>query len=834
MILRLNQSLTLCSNRLKSKMNNKFKFLIALLSISFFSVAQNNERKLTITGTIYEKDTDFPLEYATVVFEDVKTQKLSGGVTDFDGKFNFTVNEGTYNIRFEFISFKTIKLLNQKINSDKNFGKLYLEADVAQLSGVEVTGEKSTVEIKLDKRVYNVGSDMTVRGGTAGDVLNNVPSVTVDQDGTIALRGNESVTVLIDGKPSGLAGINIGDAVKMLPADAIDKVEVITNPSARYNAEGGGGIINIVLKKGKTNGLNGSFIVSAGDPETYGFNSSLNYKTNDFNVFSNFAYNYRTNLGEASFKSTFFDTTTDAVNDITGFLNEERTTKDIDNGYNANFGIDVNLNETTTWTNSVSFRRNSEDNPQNVFMDYFDANGNFTQTRNRNTKQFETSNLIEFASNLTKKFDDDEHRLTADFSVSKNQDNQEGTITDVILNSTDPALIETTINNRTRDRLLAQTDYVLPLGNDGRFEAGYRGDFVTAVTDFQIFPETSYNNLLEYVENVNALYMQYGNKINKFSYFLGLRWEDSHIEVNSFTGNDFNTKKYNNFFPTSTFNYEFNKDHSTQLSYSRRINRPRGRFINPFSTYSSNVNLFQGNPDLDPTFTHAIELGYLWKGSNFTLNSSVYTNLTDQSFQFVRRETGNFVDGVPVIVTTPINLAKEFRSGFEFNFNYSPYKWLRLNTNLNLFSVQTRGDFTYVNFNNETVTQNFDNDAFTLFTRLNAKVSLPYKIDWQSNIFYSAPQTTAQGKSLSMANFSFAFSKDVIKDKATLSMNINNAFNTMRRRFDTLIPDVTQSETDFMWRKRTILMSFTYRFNRKKESERNRREDGGGDDFMMG
>lgn len=805
--------------------------LLFFISVISFSSSQYkpDSKQINIKGTILEKDTNLPLEYATIVFENTKDNQLTGGVTDFDGNFNFNVKAGTYNVRFEFISFKTVELKNQTFKSDKDFGTIYLEPDVSQLSEIELVGEKSTVEIKLDKRVYNVGSDMTVRGGTAGDVLNNVPSVTVDSDGTIALRGNESVTVLIDGKPSGLAGINVSDVIKMLPADAIDKVEVITNPSARYNAEGSGGIINIVMKKGKNNGLNGSLVGFVGDPETYGFNSNISYKTNDFNVFSNFGYRYRTNRGQAKINSTYFDNNTPEVNDVTGYMNERRTNTDIDNGYNANFGIDWNLTSSLSWTNSVSFRENSEKNPQDVYMDYFDENNVYEQTRNRFSDQKQEDYVIEYATNFTKKFKKEDHILTADFSVSKNHDVETSVITDIVLNSTNAPLIENTLNDRTRNRLLAQTDYVLPIGENGRFEAGYRGDFATTLTDFQITPNTAYSNFLEYVEDVNALYMQYGNKINKFSYFLGLRWEDSHIEVNSLTNSDYNTKKYNNFFPTATFNYEVNKDNTFSLSYSRRIRRPRGRFVNPFSTYTSNVNLFQGNPDLDPTFTHAIELGYLLKASKLTLNSSVYTNLTDKSFQFIRKESGDYVDGVPVLIYTPINLAKEVRTGFEFNVNYSPFKWWRFNTNLNIFSVVTRGDYTYTNYLDEVVTQNFDNDAFTWFARLNSKVNLPYKIDWQTNVFYRGPQKTAQGKRLSMTNISMALSKDILKDKATLSLNVNNMFNTMKRRVETNIFDVATSDAEFQWRKRTVMFSFTYRFNRKKESDRDRKGNGGDD-----
>ncbi|MBD3723797.1 MAG: TonB-dependent receptor [Flavobacteriaceae bacterium] len=818
-----------------NKITKLTAFLFLLFTSQIFAQYKTDVKKIKITGTILEKSTNLPLEYATIVFEDAKTKQLTGGVTDFDGKFNFEVPSGIYNIRFEFISFKTIELKNQNLKDNKDFGTVYLEADVSQLAGVELVAEKPTVEIKLDKRVYNVSKDMTVKGGTAGDVLNNVPSVTVDTDGTIALRGNENVTILIDGKPSGLAGINVSDVIKMLPADAIEKVEVITNPSARYNSEGSGGIINIVLKKGKTNGLNGSVVLSAGTPETYIGSTSINYKTDNFNVFSNFSYNRRTNKGKSYVNSTYFDSGTEnIIDDITGYMNESRNNKDQDKGYNANFGADWYLTPSLTWTNSLTFRENKETDPENVLMDYLDIDRTFLYTRNRFNNQYEKNFVLEYATNFTKKFKKEDHKLTADFSVSTNRRNQNSEITDSVLGSTDAPNYEYTINNNTQDRILAQTDYVLPIGEKGRIEAGYRGSFATTLTDFQIIPNSDYNNLLKYVENINALYFQYGNKYNKFSYFLGLRWEDTDIEINSLNINNYNTKKYNNFFPTATLNYEFDEKSSFTLSYSKRINRPRGRFINPFSSYSSNVNLFQGNPDLDPTYTNVIEIGYLKRWSKLTLNSSIYTNLTDQSFQFIRRETGNFVENVPVIVSTPINLSKEVRTGFEFNVNYSPYKWWRTNTNFNLFSVQTRGDYTYIDYLNNVITQNFDNDAFGFFARLNNKITLPYKIDWQTNVFYMGPQRNAQGKRLSMTNVSMALSKDIIKDKATISVNADNLFNTAKMRRETYIKDLTMSDAEFQRRTRTILFSFTYRFNRKKESDRNKRDnnDDGDGEFM--
>lgn len=815
-------------------MNKKIIIATLLLFLGLTSFAQRPEgKKITITGRVMEKGTDFPLEYATIVFENIATKQLSGGITDENGNFKFEINAGKYNARVEFISFKTVTIQQKDFNSDTNLGVIQLAPDVAQLSEVEVIAEKSTVEIKLDKRVYNVGKDMMVKGGTVSDVLDNVPSVTVDAEGTVALRGNENVKILIDGRPSGLAGINIADALKLLPADAVEKVEVITNPSARYDAEGGGGIINIVLRKGKANGVNGSVMVNAGDPETYGTSISLNKKSEAYNLFSNFGYNYRSNPGNTLVDAEYFnsDGTTNR------FINERRTNDRLSEGYNANFGIDLNLSKSLTWTNALTFRENRGKNPDNVFFYNFDSAFNPTFIRNRLNDQRSDEFSIEYASNLVKKFKKDGHQLTADLSFSQNRENEFATITDQILGDPTSIDLEQTANLQKQQRNLIQTDYVLPIGKNGRFEAGYRGSFLKNLTDFSVTPDISnFSNELEYIENVNALYTQYGSKINKFSYFFGIRFEDSNIEVNSLTENDYNTKKYNNLFPSATFNYEFSESSSVSLSYSKRINRPRGRFLNPISSLSSNINIFQGNPDLDPSLTDAIDLGYLKKWNKLTFNTSAYINVTNDSFQFIRKESGLFVEGVPVILSTPINLAKEYRAGFEFNLNYTPYKWWRLNGNFNAFRNETQGDYSYVDFLGNTVIQNFDNVALTWFARINSKITLPYKIDWQTNATYNAPQSNAQGRSLGVASMNLAFSKDVLKDKGTIALNVSDVFNSRKRIMETNIPNVVNSYSEMQWRERQIMLTFTYRFNKQKNERdrQQRREDNGGEGEFMG
>ena len=404
---------------------------------------------------------------------------------------------------------------------------------------------------------------------------------------------------------------------------------------------------------------------------------------------------------------------------------------------------------------------------------------------------------------------------------------------DQILGNPSSLFTEATSNKQSQQRNLLQADYVLPIGKDGRFEAGYRGSFQKNLTEFEITPASAYTNTLEYNEYVNAFYTQYGSKINKFSYFLGLRFEDSNIDVNSLTSNNYNNKRYNNFFPSATVNYEISDKSSLSLSYSKRINRPRGRFLNPFSTYSSNINVFQGNPDIDPSLTDAIDLGYLTKWDKLTFSTSAYINVTNDSFQFIRKESGQFVEGVPVIISTPINLAKEYRAGFEFNLNYTPYKWWRLNGNFNMFRNETQGNYNYINYLGTAVSQNFDNTALTWTSRVSSKINLPYKIDWQTNVSYEAPQTTAQGKRLGVYGVNLAFSKDVLKDKGTIAFNVSDLFNSRKRLIETNIENVVNSYSEMQWRVRQINLSFTYRFNKQKnDRDKPRREEGGEGEFM--
>lgn len=807
----------------------KLQFVLAFLFLitSFLSFAQGRPQfsKIKITGKVIEKVSKQTLEYATITFTNAKSTKaIAGGITNPKGEFDIDIIPGTYDIKIEFISFKPIIIKDKNLTESTNLGQITLEEDATQLNEVVVRAEKSSVEIKLDKKVYNVGQDMMVKGGTVSDVLDNVPSVSVDVEGNVSLRGSDNIRILIDGRPS--YAVNIAEALKQLPADAIDKVEVITNPSARYDAEGGSGLINIILKKGKNQGFNGTFIASAGIPETYGGSANVNYKTEKLNFFTTAGYNHRTNEGGGKTNSQYFN----EDGSIKNFLDEDRNTKRTRDGFNGRAGIEWTVAPNTFWTNAINYQKDNGENTDLINYNNYDAARNFTGSTFRLGTGESGGENVEYNSNLIKNFNDKGHKLTVDGSISRNTDDSQSIITGT--NN-----FNNTLNNQVQKQAQFQADYVLPIGEGSQFEAGYKGNFGDLNNQYYVLDDQgaridNLSNTLEYKENINALYSSYGFKVNKFSYLFGLRWEDTNIEVNLLDTNDFNSKKYNNLFPSAFVSYEISDQSNITTSYSKRLSRPRGRFMNPAVNYASNVNIFQGNPDLDPSLTNKFDFGYIKRWEKITFNTSAYFEDTKDVFSFVRSPTGDEVNGIPVIRSSPINLGKEQKFGFEFTLNYSPFKIWRLNSNFNFYNVKTTGEHSYTDTQGDLIVQNLDNQANSWSARISSKLTLPYKIDWQLNANYNGEQKTAQGKNLGQFGMNTAFSKDVLKDKATIAFNISDIFNTRKMRSYTYLENQT-SYSEMQFRKRQFNLSFTYRFNKPKgEKEKNaqpRNEDNGGE-----
>lgn len=814
-----------------------FLFILSIITLSLGATNTDPLEKITITGKVIDKDTKQPLEYATIVIKSLDGKIITGGITDVKGEFNIQVAKGVYDISIEFISFKTKTFKSKEISGNTDLGTIILEVDAQTLKEVEIIAEKSTVEIRLDKKIYNVGKDMTVKGGTASDVLDNVPSVSVDVEGNVSLRGSENVRILINGKPSGLVGMSSTDALRQLPADAIEKVEVITSPSARYDAEGTAGILNIILRKGKANGFNGSMSASAGIPDNYGLSTNLNYRTNKANFFGSGGYNYRNAPGNSKSDVTYLNPSEFTPD----FRNEKREYDRENDGYNTRFGLEYFLSDKTSLTGTVLYRESNGDDVSTNISDEFDENKILTRTNNRVELADENDKTTEYSLNFIHDFNKDGHKLTMDFQYENSLENSSSLITD---NDTFPALIENeperiSSDNDTED-ILIKGDYVLPIGKNSQFEFGFNTSLKKLNSDYlvegfdvetnQFYNNTNFSNTLDFEQNIYSLYSQYGNKVNKFSYLLGLRMENTDRKISLLQTNENFDKNYTEFFPTVNLGLEFSEGESLTLGYNRRLGRPGHWFLNPFESRTSQTFIRKGNVNLDPTYTNSFDLGYIKKWEKLTLNSSLYYQHAINNIEMAQKEEIREVNGVPtlVIIMTPINLSSQDRYGFEFTANYNPIKWWKITNSFNFFKSVTGGDYNGINYDKENV---------SWFTRLESRISLPGKIDWQTSGMYMGPSESATAKIKAMYNVNLAFSKDILKEKGTLSLNVSDLFNSRKRNSTNYSPSISSPTTisvnEFQWRQRQIMLNFTYRFNQKKKNERQQREENGGEEGMF-
>jgi len=786
-----------------------------------YIMGQKNVNLVLVSGKIIEIETNLPLEYATITFfSKVENKMKGGGITDPDGNFSISIPKGTYDVSVEYFSFENITKLNVNFNQDTNLGTLKMNSDLQALDAVDIIAEKTTVEIKLDKKIYNVGRDLTVRGGSVSDVLDNVPSVSVDIEGNVALRGNGNVRILINGKPSGLVGLNSTDALRQLPADAIEKVEIITSPSARYDAEGTAGILNIILRRSKILGLNGAIIINSGYPNQLGASGNINYRTGDINVFNNSGYSYRKSPGSSGVETEFFNTEYDEdgilIQDSPNtFRNEYRTFERIRKGFNSNTGVEWYITPTTSLTTAFLASKSNNSNESFNRAETLDLTGAVISESVRYDPETETDQTTQFSVNFDKQFHgNSEHRLTFDFQL-ENSSEDEGSI---IYNEGIAAERVRTIEDQKR--VLIQSDFTLPINDKTRFEGGYNGRFSTNNTAYSLeFAEddsfildTNISNVLVYKENVNAVYTQYGSKVkDKFSFLLGLRMEATNITISQLSSNEYTNSNYIGLFPTVNLGYEFSENQNLTIGYNRRISRPRSRFLNPFPSRSSATNLFQGNPNISPSYSNGVDIGYLNTLEKITLNTSLYYNHATDVFTYISEDTGDEVvingESVPVIRRGPINLAEDDRLGFEFTLTYRPSKKWNMNANFNLYHSAIKGNYKGLSY---------DSENLGWFVRLNNKYTLPGNIEWQTRLSYSGPTVDAINRREGIFSSNMAFSKDLFKEKASITLNINDLFNTQRRNLESTTPTF-YSDGYYRWRVRSYSLSFTYRFNQAKK-----------------
>ncbi|MRI63319.1 TonB-dependent receptor [Ornithobacterium rhinotracheale] len=800
-----------------------YTWILLLLCASLF--AQN----VHITGSLRDAQ-NLPVSYAQIIFENIKDDKIFKEVfTEDNGDFQADVPAGTYEISIQPLNGGLIK--RQKIlNSDTNFGTIQIETGSIALSEVKAMGSKPLYRLELDKRVYDMERDPSVRGASISDALNNVPSIQVDTDGTISLRGNTDLRVLIDGKPSAMTGIsNVSEALKNLPAESVQRVEVITNPSARYDAEGTAGIINIIMKKGSNIGFNANFSTTLGLPEQESFSANMNIKTKKWNFFINPNVSHSNSTGKRSFTNVFLDEKRKekSMEMQKGDMQGKRLSTGV------NLGVDHYLTEKTSLSLSGNYRYDESKNTNTSNYEDF-AYGVISGKSQRleNEKEFDTSAEANFS--LKHEFNKNGHELNFAASTSYGKEDENSNILgkSILGNKTETNQI--TSNKESQTRNFLKLDYVLPLGEKSRFEFGYKGEWESNNSDYwvqslensQWIIKPGFADVLDYDQNIQALYSQWGNKFGRFSYLLGLRMEASDIKIQSKNASGKN-KKYTSWFPTATFNYSLDNEEKNQIqiSYSRRIRRPMGQFLSPFNNYSDDRNIFLGNPNLDPTFTDAYELAYITQLGNVSITPSIYYRHSQDEINVFRRSAE--IDGSQIFITQPINVGSQNSYGVEFTLSAPVTKWWHLFSNFNFYKYQM--DAIY----NDPLSQkayDLSSDAFNWFGRISNSLKLPAKIEGQLSAFYHGPMQNAQSKNKAMFGIDLALSKDILNGNGTLTLNARDLLNSRKRRTESYGEDYL-SEMEMQWRPRSIL-SFSYRINQKKKKERQAREDMGSDEMV--
>lgn len=804
--------------------------LIAQPSMEGQPIPGTTPARTYLKGKVVDGSTQMPLDFATVsIFNQIDSALVGGNVTDDNGFFNIEVKPGVYYINIEFLAYqsKTIKdVAIEKGQDDVELGIIALVPEATSMEEVVVVAEKSQMQLALDKKIFNVGKDLASRGGTAADLLDNVPSVQVDVEGNISLRGSGNVRILIDGKPSGLIGISGTNGLRQLQANMIEQIELITNPSARYEAEGMAGIINIILKKEQKTGLNGSFDVTVGQPDNYGTAINLNYRTEKLNFFTNYGISYRQGPGTGSSYQEVYnnDTTFITVQD------NERLRGGLSN--NIRLGADYFFNPKNTLTGAVNLRLGNDDNHSETrYRDYLFSLDNPLGITIRTDDEKEDETKMEYALTYKRTFDKKGQEFSFD---TRYQDNTEKEGSDLVNRFYTPEfepdgqadLLQRSDNKESERQLILQTDYVHPIGKEGKFEAGLRSSFRDIDNDFLVqefaddawFALDGLSNNFQYDENIYAAYLIYGNKQGKFSWQLGLRPEYSQVSTQLLQTNEINDRSYLNLFPSAHFTYDLPAQNAVQISYSRRVRRPRFWDLNPFFTFSDNRNFFSGNPDLDPEFTNSMEFGHIKYWDNASLSSSIYYRHTDGKIDRIR-----VVNDDGTSVTKPENLLTEDAYGLEFTASWNPYKWWKLNSDFNFFRAITDGG---------NLGDSFTSDNYSWFTRGTSRFTVWKNTDVQVRFNYQAPQQTTQGQRKAMTSVDLAASRDILKEKGTITLSVRDLFNTRRYRF-IAEGETFYTENDFQWRARQITLSLNYRLNQKKQrgGGRNGDYEGGGDEM---
>ena len=824
--------------------------LVALLRPQPAQAQETGKEQVIITGRVTDKSTGNPIESATITVlmrqeqEGVGTDNFSRmSMTDRSGRFSVTVvRASTAELFISAVGFENYRR-NISIPTDAtelNAGEISLSTEAASLATVVVTARKPLMQMGVDRRIFNADQAITAKGGNAIDLMKNIPSLSVDINGNIQLR-NSSPQIFVDGRPTILT-------LEQIPAEDIERVEVITNPSARYDAGSTGGIVNIILKKNRKAGLNGVVSVGAGTPELFNSNLSLNYRKGNMNLFASGGYNQSGGIAEGE---AYRQNKSDGV--ITDYFDQQSERERQRRFKSIRFGMDYKFDDYNSISVSQGFVDGRFNNNEEQVQRYYDAGRQLTGTGTRNAVESNFFKRSNTQLNYRRTYSKPEKEWTADITYNRGSNGGDGAIRNQRYGTDGEAagLLERVDNYSDGDnsQWTFQTDYVNPLSEDSRLELGARSYHNNSSNKLDVFSVTGGTNTKLPLSNnyslremVNAAYVNYSNKLGKLKYQGGLR-----VEHSSFTGELVDSAKsfgydypgsgkdiWNAVFPSLFLTYELSEGNDLQANFSRRIRRPNFWQINPYVDISDPMNIRKGNPALQPEFTNSFELNYnrtygtgnVLVSTYFRNNTRDITNYSDTISQQELQNLDNASIDPNAILSTFINADRTNRTGLEIVWQQKVGSSFDFTPSFNAQYRDVKAEIGDLDLSNSGF--NWDLELMA-----NYKITNPDRKFWNNFGFqlsgeYESPRVTPQGRNKEQYVIDFAMRKDFLKNKAgTLTFNINDVLNS--RRFGSIVDTERFYQDSYRrWSVRTFRLTFSYRFGRQDMDIFKRREGGRG------
>ena len=791
-------------------------FTSLLLVVNAQSRTENTPS--TISGKVVEFGTGTPMEFANIVlFDSADSSQVNGTVTNKEGIFLLDrVKKGNYYIKISFIGFDPKIIDDVVINKPGNFdiGEVELTPHTYGTEEVLVSGTRSPISYEIDKKVIDVGSQFTAASGSAVDILENVPSVTVDIEGNVSLRGSSNFTVLIDGRPTVM---DAADVLEQIPASSIKNIEIITNPSAKYDPEGTSGIINIVLKKSELAGISGVVELNGGLNDQYGTEGIFDYKKEDLHL--TFSANYNKRIFEMEEENNNWTTKngTTSYYDADGDGTRGRDGLRLSGSLSYDLGFD-NIVTLGGRYSDRTFQRNS-----NLQYNEWTSTQPEKEFFLSKSEQERSGDNFTFFTNYIHKFNSMGHQFTADFSY-ENESNDEFT-TNSLSQNNEIVDGQKTTESGPEEEIRFKADYSLPFSEKSKFEAGYQTEIElsTEKTGMSIY-DTNVNNYIadplfdnevKYDETTHSIYSLYSNEIGNLGFQFGLRSEYTGREIElTETSETFTIDRWD-FFPTAHFSYKFLNNHQIMTSYTRRINRPRGWQLEPFETWMDAYNVRRGNPGISPEYVDSYELGFQTLIGNTVFSIEGYYRIVNDKIEWIRSV---YDDGITL--NTFDNVGKDYSLGTELFFNFDPVTNWNVNLIGNVYDYRIEGKING---------EDYSRNSFNWNVRFNNILKFSKATQLQFNIIYNSPSVSSQGTREDFLFANIAVKHDIIPDMLTATLQIRDAFNTAKHEWELETADLysyrysTRSQPD-------VMLNLRFNINNYKQDRRPANGEGDGMD----